>query len=96
MVVESAIWAWYIRISRMGPGNRAFPMQRKPQAARRKEEGLMRELIMENTGAAIGIAVCIALVAIVGVLCATNGTVQHAFVNMINTALSKAGSTAVP
>ncbi len=56
----------------------------------------MRELIMENTGAAIGIAVCIALVVIIGVLCATDGPVQQAFVNMINTALQHAGSTQIP
>ena len=55
----------------------------------------MRELIMENTGAAIGIAVCIALVAIVAALCVAGGTVQTAFVNMINTALTGAGSAPV-
>lgn len=55
----------------------------------------MRELIQENTGAVIGVAVCLGLVALVGVLMATGGPVQQAFVNMVNKALQAAGAAAI-
>lgn len=55
----------------------------------------MRELIQENTGAAIGVAVCIGLVALISFLVQTDGPVQEAFVNLINAALTKAGATAI-
>lgn len=55
----------------------------------------MRELIQENTGAAIGVAVCIGLVALIGVLVATDGPVQDAFINMVNAALQKAGASVI-
>lgn len=55
----------------------------------------MRELIQENTGAAIGVAVCVGLVALIGILVATGGPVQDAFFNLINAVLTKAGAAAI-